>query len=204
MSQRSRIITLSVLSILIVACLVLGITYSFMQANIDSDSVTEVSLSSCAKVTLEDGKDAIVLENSYPVSRNVGLNQDPYIFTVTSSCEDYVGFNLYLATLSTNTLSDSAIHYEITENGSKDALVEGILSEAEEALSEFTVEEQTQLNIGINGTFGTIYKLYNDSIPLQGNKTYDLYLFIDESVTNETMGQTFLQIFGCIRYFFRY
>ena len=191
MSQRSRIITLSVLSILIVACLVLGITYSFMQANIDSDSVTEVSLSSCAKVTLEDGGDAIVLENSYPVSRNVGLNQDPYIFTVTSSCEDYVGFNLYLATLSTNTLSDSAIHYVITENGSKDALVEGILSEAEEALSEFTVEEQTQLNIGINGTFGTIYKLYNDSIPLQGNKTYDLYLFIDEFVTNDTMNQVF-------------
>ena len=191
MSKKNRIITLSVLSILIVVCVVLGITYSFMRANIDSSSVTEVSLSSCAKITLEDGGDAIVLDNSYPVSRNVGMQSDPYTFTVTSDCETYVGFNLYLATLSTNTLSDSAIHYVITEHGSKEALIEGILSEAEDALAEFNGDEQNQINIGINGTFGTIYKLYNESIPLQGSVTYDLYLFIDESVTNDTMNQVF-------------
>ena len=191
MSQKSRIITLSVLSILIVICIVLGVTYSFMQANIDSNSVTEVSLSSCAKITLEDGGDAILLENSYPVSRNKGLQTDPYTFTVTSDCESYVGFNMYLATLNTNTLSDSSVHYVITEHGSKEALVEGILSEAENALSEFNADEQNQLNIGINGTFKTIYKLYNADIPLQGSVTYDLYLFIDESVTNDTMNQVF-------------
>ena len=149
-----------------------------MQANIDSSSVTEISLSSCAKITLEDGGDAITIENSYPVSRNVGLNTDPYTFTITSDCETYVGFNMYLATLSTNTLNDNAIHYVITEHGSKEALIEGILSEAEDALSEFSAGEQNQINIGINGTFGTIYKLYNESIPLQCSVTYDLYLFI--------------------------
>ena len=73
MSQRSRIITLSILSVLIVGCIVLGVTYSFMQANIDSNSVTEVSLSSCAKITLEDGGDSINIENSYPGSRNKGM-----------------------------------------------------------------------------------------------------------------------------------
>ena len=191
MSQKSRIIKLSVLSILIVICIVLGVTYSFMQANIDSNSVTEVSLSSCAKITLEDGGDAILLENSYPVSRNKGMQTDPYTFTVTSDCESYVGFNMYLATLNTNTLSDSSVHYVITEHGSKEALVEGILSEAENALSEFNADEQNQLNIGINATFGTIYKLYNADISLQGSVTYDLYLWVDESVTNDTMNQVF-------------
>ena len=191
MSQKSRIITLSVLSILIVICIVLGVTYSFMQANIDSNSVTKVSLSSCAKITLEDGGDAILLENSYPVSRNKGMQTDPYTFTVTSDCESYVGFNMYLATLNTNTLSDSSVHYVITEHGSKEALIEGILSEAEDALSEFSADEQNQINIGINGTFGTIYKLYNADIPLQGSVTYDLYLWVDESVTNDTMNQVF-------------
>lgn len=191
MSQRSRIITLSILSVLIVGCIVLGVTYSFMQANIDSNSVTEVSLSSCAKITLEDGGDSINIENSYPVSRNKGMQSDPYTFTVTSSCESYVGFNLYLATLDTNTLSDSSIHYVITEHDSKEALVEGILSDATNALSEFNSDELNQLNIGIGGTYNTIYRLYNDSIPLQGSVTYDLYLFIDESVTNDTMNQEF-------------
>ena len=192
LKPRTRIILLSVISILIVITIVLGITYSFMQANIDSSSVTEVSLSSCAKISLKDSGVSIDLNNTNPISKNRALQTTPYTFTVTSDCESYVGFNMYLATLNTNTLVDSSIHYIITENGSKDILVEGILSDATNALSEFTSDDQNQLNIGINGTFGTIYKLYNDSIPLQGEVSYDLYLYVDSDVTDaSTMGKTF-------------
>ena len=192
LKPRTRIILLSVISILIVVTIVLGVTYSFMQANIDSSSVTEVSLSSCAKITLSDTGASINLNNTNPISKNRALQTTPYTFTVTSSCESYVGFNLYLATLNTNTLVDSSIHYIITRNGSKDILAEGILSDATNALSEFTSDDQNQLNIGINGTFGTIYRLYNDDIPLQGEASYDLYLYIDSEVTDaSTMGKTF-------------
>ena len=192
LKPRTRIILLSVISILIVITIVLGITYSFMQANIDSSSVTEVSLSSCAKITLSDTGASINLNKTNPISKNRALQTTPYTFTVTSSCESYVGFNLYLATLNTNTLVDSSVHYIITRNGSKDILAEGILSEATNALSEFTSDDQNQLNIGINGTFGTIYRLYNDDIPLQGEVSYDLYLYIDSEVTDaSTMGKTF-------------
>ena len=192
LKPRTRIILLSVISILIVVTIVLGVTYSFMQANIDSSSVTEVSLSSCAKITLSDTGASINLNNTNPISKNRALQTTPYTFTVTSSCESYVGFNLYLATLNTNTLADSSIHYIITRNGSKDILAEGILSEATIALSEFTSDDQNQLNVGINGTFGTIYKLYNEDIPLQGEVSYDLYLYIDSEVTEaSTMGKTF-------------
>ena len=192
LKPRTRIILLSVISILIVVTIVLGVTYSFMQANIDSSSVTEVSLSSCAKITLSDTEASIDLSNTSPISKNKALETTPYTFTVTSSCESYVGFNLYLATLNTNTLVDSSVHYIITKQDSKDILAEGILSEATNALSEFTAEEQAQLNSGINGTFGTIYRLYNDSIPLQGEVSYDLYLYVDSDVTDaSTMGKTF-------------
>ena len=192
LKPRTRIILLSVISILIVITIVLGITYSFMQANIESSSVTEVSLSSCAKITLSDTGASINLNNTNPISKNRALQTTPYTFTVTSDCESYVGFNMYLATLNTNTLVDSSIYYIITKNGSKDILAEGILSEATNALSEFTSDDQNQLNIGINGTFGTIYKLYNDSIPLQGEVSYDLYLYVDSDVTDaSTMGKTF-------------
>ena len=192
LKPRTRIILLSVISILIVVTIVLGVTYSFMQANIDSSSVTEVSLSSCAKITLSDTGASINLNNTNPISKNKALQTTPYTFTVTSSCESYVGFNLYLATLNTNTLVDSSVHYIITRNGSKDILAEGILSEATNALSEFTSDDQNQLNVGINGTFATIYKLYNDDIPLQGEVSYDLYLYIDSEVTDaSTMGKTF-------------
>ena len=192
MKPRTRIILLSILSILIVITIVLGVTYSFMQANVDSSQITEVSLSSCAKITLEDTGVSINLSNTSPISKNRALQTTPYTFTVTSSCESYIGFNLYLATINTNTLTDANIHYIITKKDSKNILAEGILSEATNALSEFASDDQNQLNIGINGTFGTIYKLYNDSIPLQGEVSYDLYLYIDSEVTDaSTMGQTF-------------
>ena len=73
MSKNGRIITLSVLSILIVICIVLGISYAFMQANIENNSVTEVTLSSCAKLTLNDTDTSISLTNSYPMSKNKAL-----------------------------------------------------------------------------------------------------------------------------------
>ena len=192
MKPRTRIILLSIISVLIIITIVLGVTYSFMRPGIDTESVTEVTLQSCAKITLEDTDVSIDLNNTYPMSKNKALQTTPYTFTVTSSCENYVGFNLYLATLNTNTLDASNIHYIITKNNSKDILTEGILSNATNAISEFTAEEQTQYNNGINGTFSTIYKLYNDSIPLKGESTYDLYLYVDESVTDaSTMNKTF-------------
>lgn len=191
MSQRSRIITLSVLSILIVACIVLGVTYSFMQANIDSTSVTEVSLSSCANIMLNDTDVSIDLENTYPMSRNRALQTTPYTFTVSSSCNESVGFYIYIATLNTNTLDANNIHYIITNHNSKEALVEGILGEAKDGLSDFEEYQINELNNGIKGTYGNIYRLYSNGLHNNSELTYDLYLYIDESVTNETMGLTF-------------
>ena len=117
------------------------------------------------------------------MSRNKGLQTTPYTFTVTSYCDTYVGFNLYLATLNTNTLSASNIHYIITEKGSKEALVEGTLTSSLDDASNFTDAEKTELNAGLSGTYGNIFKLYNNKVPYKGSATYDLYLFVDENAT---------------------
>ena len=191
LKPRTRIILLSVISILIVVTIVLGITYSFMQANIESSSVTEVSLSSCANITLTDTGESINLSNSYPMSKTRALETTPYTLTITSSCEDGSGYNLYLATLNTNTLSASSIHYIITEHGNQNIVVEGMLSDASDGISDFEDYELNELNNGINGTYGSIYRLHSSGINYNTEVTYDLYLYIDESVTNETMGQTF-------------
>lgn len=191
MKPRTRIILLSVISILIVVTIVLGVTYSFMQANIDSSSVTEVSLSSCANITLIDSGESIDLNNSYPMSRDRALQTIPYTFTVTSTCPNRLGFNIYVAPLNSNTLDASNIHYIITEhNNIKNILNEGILSETTNGLNDFQDYELNELNNGINGTYGSIYKIYSNGLH-DSDLTYDLYLYIDESATNETMGQTF-------------
>ncbi len=182
MSKKTRIIILSVLAVLIVVVLSVSITTAFMKPIDQGGNITEVSLSSCAKIKLE-GTTSIKLTNSYPMSRNRGLQTTPYTFTVTSYCDSYVGFNLYLATLNTNTLAASNIHYIITKKGSKEALVEGTLTSSLDDASNFTDAEKTELNTGLSGTYGNIFKLYNNKVPYKGSTTYDLYLFVDENAT---------------------
>lgn len=190
MEPRLRKITLIVLSVLIVIVISFGVTKAFMKPVEQGGNLTEIALSSCAKIKLT-GTSSINLSNSYPMSRNKGLQTTPYSLTVTSYCDTYVGFNLYIATLSSNTLDASKIHYVLTDKGSKDAIVEGVLSTADNGVANFSDTEKTELNTGLKGTYGSIYKIHNANIALKGNKQYDLYLFVDESVTNETMGQTF-------------
>ena len=190
MSKNTRIIILSILAVLIVVVLSIGITTAFMKPVEQGGNLTEISLSSCAKIKLT-GTSSINLSNSYSMSRNRGLQTTPYSLTVTSYCDSYVGFNLYIATLNTNTLDASNIHYILTNKGSKEAIVEGILSEAANGVSDFDDASKTELNTGLKGTYGSIYKIHSTFIPLKGSSEYDLYLFVDENATNTTMGKTF-------------
>ena len=190
MSKNTRIIILSILAILIVVVLSIGITTAFMKPVEQGGNLTEISLSSCAKIKLT-GTSSINLSNSYSMSRNRGLQTTPYSLTVTSYCDSYVGFNLYIATLNTNTLTDENIHYILTSKGSKDVIVEGILSEAANGVSDFDDASKTELNTGLKGTYGSIYKIHSTFIPLKGSSEYDLYLFVDESSTNTSMNKTF-------------
>ena len=190
MSKNTRVIILSILAVLIVVVLSIGITTAFMKPVEQGGNLTEISLSSCAKIKLT-GTSSINLSNSYPMSRNRGLQTTPYSLTVTSYCDSYVGFNLYIATLNTNTLTDENIHYILTEKGSKTAVVEGILSSATDGSSDFSDTDKTELNTGLKGTYSKIYKIHNTTVALKGNKQYDLYLFVDESSTNTSMNKTF-------------
>ena len=190
MSKNTRVIILSILAVLIVVVLSIGITTAFMKPVEQGGNLTEISLSSCAKIKLT-GTSSVNLSNSYPMSRNKGLQTTPYSFNVTSYCDSYVGFNLYIATLNTNTLTDENIHYILTEKGSKTAVVEGILSSATDGSSDFSDTDKTELNTGLKGTYSKIYKIHNTTVALKGNKQYDLYLFVDESSTNTSMNKTF-------------
>ena len=190
MSKNTRVIILSVLAVLIVIVLSIGITTAFMKPVEQGGNLTEISLSSCAKIKLT-GTSSVNLSNSYSMSRNRGLQTTPYSLTVTSYCDSYVGFNLYIATLNTNTLTDENIHYILTEKGSKTAVVEGILSSATDGSSDFSDTDKTELNTGLKGTYSKIYKIHNTKVALKGNKQYDLYLFVDESSTNTSMNKTF-------------
>ena len=191
MKKSTKIMILSLVSVIFVLLLVLGITKSFMKPIEQGGNITEVSLNSCAKIKLTSTSN-VNLSSSYPMSRNRGLQTTPYKFTVTSYCDSYVGFNLYVATLSTNTIDAKYVRYILTETGTKNVIQEGILSSATNGVSDFTDTEKTELNTGLKGTYGSIYKIHSENIPLKGTKSFDIYLFLDGDVAdNSTMGKTF-------------
>ena len=191
MKKSTKIMIISLVSVIFVLLLVLGITKAFMKPIEEGGNITEVSLNSCAKIKLTSTSN-VNLSSSYPMSRNKGLQTTPYKFTVTSYCDSYVGFNLYVATLSTNTIDAKYVRYILTETGTKNVIQEGILSSATNGVSDFTDTEKTELNTGLKGTYGSIYKIHSENIPLKGTKSFDIYLFLDGDVAdNTTMGKTF-------------
>ena len=191
MKKSTKIMIISLVSVIFVLLLVLGITKAFMKPIEQGGNITEVSLNSCAKIKLTSTSN-VNLSSSYPMSRNKGLQTTPYKFTVTSYCDSYVGFNLYVATLSTNTIDAKYVRYILTETGTKNVIQEGILSSATNGVSDFTDTEKTELNTGLKGTYGSIYKIHSENIPLKGSKSFDIYLFLDGDVAdNSTMGKTF-------------
>ena len=191
MKKSTKIMIISLVSVIFVLLLVLGITKAFMKPIEQGGNITEVSLNSCAKIKLTSTSN-VNLSSSYPMSRNKGLQTTPYKFTVTSYCDSYVGFNLYIATLNTNTIDAKYVRYILTETGTKNVIQEGILSSATNGVSDFTDTEKTELNTGLKGTYGSIYKIHSENIPLKGTKSFDIYLFLDGDVAdNSTMGKTF-------------
>lgn len=190
MKDKKKLIMLISLTVVVVIVLAISATYAFMKAVNNTRAITEVSIQSCAKIKITDDT-SINLSNSYAMSRNVALKNDPYIFTVEASCENSSTFKIYLATLNTNTLPNSDIHYILMDN-SDNVVSEGILSNATTA--SLTTEEVRQLNSGLNGTTNNIYIIYTHaSLPINSITSYQfkLYLYIDETATLPNSTKTF-------------
>lgn len=181
--KNIKILIICAIIIVLVIGLTIGITYAFMKPAEESNSITDVTLSSCARVTLTD-TGSINLSNSYPMSRNRALQTTPYKLTVTGKCNDGAGYNLLLGTLNTNTLDASNIRFILTNTGTKTVVKEGIVGSQTDVKSLFSDAEITEFNTGVSGNVNHIYLLYNEAISSSGS-SYDLYLYIDESVTGD-------------------
>ncbi len=187
MTNKKKIVILCVIGVLIIITLTLGITYAFMKPKVENENEnTNIEINSCAKIQLKDtNSKAIDLKNTYPMDDEKGLETEAYEFTISSTCDDYVGFNLYLTSLTTNEIEDEALKFAITST-SDDVLATNALTNTTVATGDFNNEELNRLDLGINGTHKNIYKVFTNNIPLKGESTYKLYLWIDKDFEDNT------------------
>ncbi len=185
MNQKKTIVLL-VIGILVATTMSIGVTYSYMKPKADkTNNQTEIGINNCAKITLKDDDSTINLTNMYPMEEEMGLQTEAYEFTISSTCEEYTGFNLYLLTYSDNQINDNNIIYGITSKN--DTVLETNLLTSTVEETELTEAEKKEINQGVNNGYSKIYKIYSNNIPLKGESEYKLHIWIDENANNDTM-----------------
>lgn len=190
MSDKKRKIALLVIGILIMITITLGLTRAFMKNIITPAPVTNVSLKSCANLTLIDGGNSINLTNTNPMTDNIGLKTTPYEFTVKNTCAGLNGFRVYLATIASgSTLPANKLKFAIKEKETGNLIATGLVGNQPENTTELSDEEIAQFTKSI-GVANNAYIVLDDALLKDEERTYELYLWVDSSVTDASAKQS--------------
>lgn len=179
-------ISLVVITILMLITITIGTSYSYYSVS-DVQTDSNAVSTACFKVDFAD-QDSISLSNAYPISEATALTQTPYQFTITNGCTSDNSSKDISFDISLNTLVDpvstltSSIRYKLVEVGGT-SFDSAMLTSAE----AYTLGDTIKSDEGIDAS----YLLASGTLVAGASKTYQLYLWIDESATLEVANQTF-------------
>ena len=164
MTKTKKIVVLSSF-IILMALLIIGITYAFWQILRNQPSTNNnVAGTGCFELTTDIGTsnegNAIRLLKTYPISDVEGLTLTPFTFTITNTCSYYATYQVNLETLNTTTLGLEYLKVGLDNN------VMGILNDLDEV--ETTINDAT-----------TSHKLTTGGLKENASVTYNLRLWLD-------------------------
>ena len=161
--KKKHKITLLVIGIFLVLSLMLSSSYALWVFNVSQES-TNVLVSDCFEITLTDNN-PIGLSASFPMRDSDGVQTTPYTFTIRNICNHPADFQINLETLSSSTIDEEFIKADL--NGH---------------ITEYNAAES--LEPTIDGARSAAM-LYEDTLAVNGKKTYNLRLWINENATQE-------------------
>ncbi len=98
---------------------ILGISYALWTQNYKQTGIDKIS-SSCLSLSLSNEKNAISLQNAYPILDSEGQTLTPYSFTVTNTCDLFASYTVNLEILEDSTLASKymkvMLNKEATQN----------------------------------------------------------------------------------------
>jgi hypothetical protein len=153
-----------VLGISVMIILVIGVSYAYWHVTKSQEEINQIA-SGCLDIELVSNSKEIKLENAYPILNSEGVKLAPYTFTITNTCSIFLSYELTLNMLLESTLNSRYIAAVLDQNNVKK------LSEYEEVEPLTGYQESRVLQRGFLAS--------NES------ETYDLRLWMDESVTIE-------------------
>lgn len=175
--NNKKYVALLISSIVIVVVAAISVTYAYLSFNATQTEANIIS-TGCFNINFED-RDSINMLSSYPMSSSTAFNNiTPYSFTITNTCQNntpyYVLLNIY------DTTNDDLLTYI---NYSFDASTVHKLSDMTPIDAPSNV-----ISSDIKASYLIETGTLSETSP---SKTYELYLWIDESAGNNIMGQNF-------------
>ena len=168
MKENKNKTLLIILGTLIVTFTVIGVSYAVWRLILSQTNKNSLA-TTCFSVSMTDSN-AISLEKAYPIIDEEGKKLTPYTFTITNNCDSYVKYEVNLELLNTSTLTNM------------DYIKLMLDDESPAVISSYDVTTKTISDAT------TAYKIKTGYLDANESKTYNLRLWVDESVTMTTEG----------------
>lgn len=173
MNKKKKIILIMV--ILLVMMTVIGVSYAYWLLTFSSHNPSKIT-TSCLSLSLTNEKNDINLTKAYPISDAEGKKLTPYSFTITNTCDLFLGYTVNLEVLNESTMPYKYIKAMVNNEAITN------LNALEDNTT--TLDNASTSKILVKGTLGT-----DDSAD------YNIRLWMDEDVTvndTDSMNTTFL------------
>ena len=153
------------IGILIAICIVIGVSYAYWLLTYTQEGLNRVA-SGCFSLSLTNEKNAINLENTYPILDEEGRTLTPYSFTITNTCDLFASYTVNLEILENSTLDSKYIRVMLNNEAIQN------LNEYESTTTTMTGSIDSKI-------------LAQGSLGSGDSADYTLRLWMDEDITIE-------------------
>lgn len=191
-------VALAIVGILILGHVYIGYSYSMWVKSFETTQTNTVT-SGCFTITFEEKTKSISLTNTYPVTDATALAKiKPYKIKITNTCDATdAGYSITLNTVELaagkTKLDDKFIKVAVGIGEGDVGVVKptsGALLKNSDGSANLEINTETA-NLDVSGTLLTSYIINTGYITKGSSKTFDIYLWLDESATTEVAGQSF-------------
>ena len=167
--------SLFILGLSILLLSVVGVTYAYWTLTLEQTDEDNLA-TSCFDVVLTEENNAINLEKAYPIVDKEGEELTPYTFKLKNKCNANVKYQINLETL--NTVGGVSIE----EDRLASHYIKEKLNEAGKDGSIRLLTDNKQVKTTLKDAEES-YKLMTGYMEADGEKTFELRLWMDENIT---------------------
>ena len=169
---KSKKIKVLIISILCILTITIGLSYGYYLLNRIQEN-NNIAGSKCFNLEFTNEKNAINLDNMYPISDEEGRKLTPYSFTITNTCDMLAGYTVNMEMLEGTTLNSK--YLDVMVNNEQIKLLTNYES------TNTVITGSTESRILAKGTLA-----YNDSVD------YTVRFWMDKDVEDmESMNKLF-------------